>query len=326
MFVNGKKLCDDSLLNELKIIVEQELQVMWCECLDDDKLDKSKSVIKTSILHNMIEKLIMKLLSKIYENINDFEFKTEKYDSLGKYIRIPSKYATSSGIHPDIDLEITRISNDFLLTVQAKAPTTSVKKNVENFFKGFIGAISGYYNKEELKSGKRAILLLNCVPIETVTVNKKKGTVSPEYPCFKSIYNFNKDNIREKDIKLNDIESNNLVEININYELNIDFDSIYTKKDFDNAILNSKKLISLDMKSFETYINHFLYFFIKKQKDNILDDDSFVPEPMIPLMTYPRRKKREKHIIKEKEKKITKNRNKNINKRCKYTYEIQFTY
>lgn len=326
MFINGKKLCDNTLLNELRIIVEQDLQVMWCECVDDDELDKSKSVIKTSILHTMIEKIMMKCFLAIYGNINDFEFKTEKYDSFGKYIRIPSKYPTSSGHHPDIDLEITRKINDFMLTIQAKAPTTSIKKNVENFFKGFIGAISGYYNKDELSSGRRTILLFNCVPIETVTVNKIKGTVLPEYPCFKSAYNFNENGVREKDVKLSAVESNNLVEININYKINIDFNSIYTKKEFNNAILNSKKLISLDMKSFETYINHFLYFFMKRQNDNILDNDCIVPEPMIPMIVYPRRKKREKPIIMEKEKKTIPSRNKHRNKKCKHTYEIQFTY
>lgn len=103
MLINEKKLCDKNLLNELQVVVEQDLQVMWCECLDNDELDKSKSVIKTSILHNMIEEIMVILFSRIYGNINDFEFRTEKYDSFGKYIRIPSKYPTSSGSHPDID-------------------------------------------------------------------------------------------------------------------------------------------------------------------------------------------------------------------------------
>lgn len=326
MFITGKKLCNHTFLNELKIIVEQDLQVMWCECVDDDELDKSKSVIKTSILHSMIEKIMMKIFLAIYGSLNDFEFKTEKYDAFCKYTRIPSKYPTSSGHHPDIDLEIRRKINDFMITIQAKAPMTSIKKNVENFFKGFMGAVSGYYNENELSSGRRTILLLNCVPIETITLNKKTGMVSPEYTCFKSAYNFNEEGVREKDVKLSNLESDNLVEININYKINVDFNSIYTKKEFNNAIRSSKKLISLDMESFETYINHFLYFFMKKQNDSILDNDCVVPEPMIPIIVYPRRKKREKNRNMEKEKKSMPHRNKHRNKKCKHTYEIQFTY
>lgn len=275
---NYKKKCNSEFYNDIRLIAEEYLQKMWFCCMQNGEIDAKRSPIKTSILHEMIEVITKKCFFLLYEDISDFHYRTEKNDINGKGKTLWSKYKNSCDKYKKIDLEITRITNNFMLTIFAKAPLTSINKNLVNYLSGFVGELSGFYNDDILEEDKSSMIVFNCIPLETINV--ENNNVRKEKIHFPSFYNYNNKGKRVKDCKLKPEDSKNLVEINLQYTLNIDFSVIKTKNEFKHAILNSKNLISVDMKYLKIYIDHFLYFILKKQNED-LAKYYIVEEPLI---------------------------------------------